>query len=616
MACNGREDDAYHDDIPVDKDFCPIGAEVYQYLALVSLVSGIFCVASCIVNIVLRRRRSKENCATYHMWILVHWAFAGVLRVGRWFTDGLWHNPAFWIGFWAGAVAYGAAVDRLMFLNGDRAMRFTHALNPTKVRMWNRFLSRVTRVADCLVTVTGIGLCIGSLLTLTGGQQHVLLACGLSGLILFTSILLLLSCVVVYEVHKNICSLPDNAPARILHRLRSHRSILTFGAILMMMLTSLGIHILISPQWLQLAGFYIVYVYLLCVDVMWHCQMAAELYGHWRFMRHRSGRDEDMSSKIHVTDLVASGVQALRSVRETSEDGPSCLPSLPAPTHHESQIPPVWDRGVSLHLLLRLVDEFEVKDLTTSEVCERIIKPQTASARCSFWEAVYAGGPSSRATLIGKPACMVSHAWQYKFTTLVAIIQRYCDQTKANPNTTYFFLDMISMNQHQLADVGGPDVRGHMAMPKDEDPLAQAIANKQDLHKVLLNALTNSVVSASKVLLALEPWDQPLLLKRSWCLYEIWVAMKGNSKLVMAMSKDSEESFFESLLEHRSKMEDLIRNVDARMASATKECDRIMILNAIDEIGIDVFNRHVQQGLHQSLNMVAMQRWMAATSTK
>ena len=97
----------------------------------------------------------------------------------------------------------------------------------------------------------------------------------------------------------------------------------------------------------------------------------------------------------------------------------------------KKQILPVWERGVSLKFLNGFARDYDVRGLTTEEVCEKHIKPETILPSCSVWETIWtASSEDPNSTLIGTPTCMVSHAWLYQFMALMGIIRNYFLQNR------------------------------------------------------------------------------------------------------------------------------------------------------------------------------------------
>jgi len=265
----------------------------------------------------------------------------------------------------------------------------------------------------------------------------------------------------------------------------------------------------------------------------------------------------------------------------------------------------VWVRGVSMDFLERYVREYDLKGLSTEEVCNKYVKPATKRGRCSVWEAVWLADPES--DLLGKPTVFVSHAWQYDFLVLMSILRLYCDSVKSQSKrgastTTYFFLDVFIMNQHDLSEI---------SIEGEQDGNQMTCKEKKVMYDVMLHNLEESIGRSGKVLLALDPWHKPIPLTRCWCLYEAYIARKTGCSLTMCFSEKAEEEFLSDLEGNQNALEDLFRRVDVRNAEATAESDLTMILRCIDEsVGTDEFNAFLQDELQSALKMIAMQCWM------
>ena len=83
--------------------------------------------------------------------------------------------------------------------------------------------------------------------------------------------------------------------------------------------------------------------------------------------------------------------------------------------------------------------------LTTSQVCEGHMKPETAASGTSFCLAFPAhAGPAT---------VFVSHAWAYRFLKLIAALEAWEDKRLAAGATTptFFWLDLYTNSQHGTA---------------------------------------------------------------------------------------------------------------------------------------------------------------------
>jgi len=209
---------------------------------------------------------------------------------------------------------------------------------------------------------------------------------------------------------------------------------------------------------------------------------------------------------------------------------------------------------------------------------------------CSVWEALRRSSVLGVDEHLAKPKWFVSHAWSYKIKTLYSII---AGATADEPDA-FLFLDCLSMNQHDLAEVS------HASSMRE-------CSVASEVYKRLNDNLRKAITTSSRVMLVLDSWDYPAPLSRCWCLYEVYVAYANNIPLTMAFSGQAALGFVDGLKKNQHKLEHLINSVDARDGQATKEDDRRMILRKIQTVGFDRYNKFISSTLRNSLNLVAVQ---------
>ena len=61
-------------------------------------------------------------------------------------------------------------------------------------------------------------------------------------------------------------------------------------------------------------------------------------------------------------------------------------------------------------------------------------------------------------------------------------------------------------------------------------------------------AFRQSVVDIKRTVLVLQPWDAPVPLTRSWCLWEIYSTLDGGAELHVLLSPAQREAFQEALV--------------------------------------------------------------------
>ena len=78
-----------------------------------------------------------------------------------------------------------------------------------------------------------------------------------------------------------------------------------------------------------------------------------------------------------------------------------------------------------------------------------------------------------------------------------------------------------------------------------------------------------------------SPWDQPIVLSRAWCLYELYVAILAKAPVQMCFSPDDERRFFEALRAGLFDAKAVCSTADAMRATATVLDDKAMITDRI-----------------------------------
>eukprot|EP00913_Durusdinium_trenchii_P026516 g24877.t1 len=393
-------------------------------------------------------------------------------------------------------------------------------------------------------------------------------------------------------VHQLWQKLPEKVPRHLKHRLTYAQIGLTLLMLITVTFCFAGV-LTASVELLRIhAGFLymdvVVTVITLVVNVLLGGEVYLTLKHIWRRHLNRHG---PLHSQL-VQEVIHAGVAELSDVMRSVQTQP-----------------PVWKRGLAFAVadsfLDMAVDDCG-PDLKTTDLCMRWLKPLTLPARCSIWEAFSTGFPKlyganypqvshqSYGLYIGQPTVMVSHCWASSYWELMLIMKRFDENTQSN---NLFFLDVFAMNQHDFADMTSVQLNGS--------------------DTTMLRALTRALDLPGRVLLAMTPHQQPLLLTRSWCLYEIYIAWKVGAEVYCGFIPEAEQSVKHSLLdtprrvarrreESDALINEMLSAVDAEKSRATVESDREMILSMISKAGVDRFNSFVQEKLSASLRMVAL----------
>lgn len=214
----------------------------------------------------------------------------------------------------------------------------------------------------------------------------------------------------------------------------------------------------------------------------------------------------------------------------------------------------IKNRGVSIEVFRELRKEFlKVKDRTKKgsrkltfgeRLVEFVVKPATNNAKVSYVELLASREESK--DFVGTCNVFVSHAWKYDFEELVDALEEF---EQLAVKKIYYFCDYFAVNQHK---------------PTED-----------------LKFLEEMAVTCDTFLLVLWPWQNPLPLKRAWCILEIANAIKSDCEFKVTLSPSQVESFNNCLLESPTKIINTFRNLDSSKAEASVERDLDMIRTKI-----------------------------------
>ena len=198
-----------------------------------------------------------------------------------------------------------------------------------------------------------------------------------------------------------------------------------------------------------------------------------------------------------------------------------------------------------------------IKDrhLTTSEINKEIIKTQTLGTEQPFiHKYTDISDPKTGVPYISLATVFISHAWRYKFyDVVVAVMEQYASK---DPDA-YFWFDLFTNDQNKVGE--------------------------KDFNWFSFTFL-NSIKNIGKVLLILSPWDDPISIKRAWCLFEIYQALEENSVEFTIDLPDSQNAELKAAVTENPKcVIQALSNIQAQNAAAAINSDREMIFKVIQE---------------------------------
>lgn len=112
------------------------------------------------------------------------------------------------------------------------------------------------------------------------------------------------------------------------------------------------------------------------------------------------------------------------------------------------ELPPFPIHGVKLsylkEFLLKYNSNNELKGLTTTQVCESIVKPLTSRLQLSLCELLIHEDNNG----VAKANLFISHAWKFEFLDVIEAIFDHL-QAEEQEGEPIIWFDLFSNNQHQ-----------------------------------------------------------------------------------------------------------------------------------------------------------------------
>ncbi|KDO22643.1 hypothetical protein SPRG_12272 [Saprolegnia parasitica CBS 223.65] len=175
---------------------------------------------------------------------------------------------------------------------------------------------------------------------------------------------------------------------------------------------------------------------------------------------------------------------------------------------------PSPDRGVRLSYLRHFINshggESSFAGKTTAQVCFEFVVPMTKPTELSLVDHV-ANDPTT-ADYVSPANWYVSHAWQYLFLETVDSLERFfADRGLADDAVIWFCV--FNNNQH----------------------LASSYP-----FEYWSTTFKNGLAAIGNVVMIMHPWNDPIVLRRSWCVFEVYVAVTMGARFEIALARDQE----------------------------------------------------------------------------
>ncbi|CAK4776433.1 unnamed protein product, partial [Aphanomyces euteiches] len=240
---------------------------------------------------------------------------------------------------------------------------------------------------------------------------------------------------------------------------------------------------------------------------------------------------------------------------------------MPDETPGESKPVPL---GLTLGFFKRFIEIHGGREafqgLTTGDVCTRFLLPYTASTKLSLVEHVR---QQPDGHLYAKPATwFVSHAWSYVHLDVVDALDDFFQENGLDDSVAVWFCTFCN-NQHEI---------------------------KSQVHAFehWFGIFRSSLRSIGNVVMVMSPWNDPITLMRTWCVFEVYASIVENARFEIAMGKSQRESFLLDMQSEESAFTKMLGTIKSEKSQTTVPSDRDNIFKLIqDEVGFTKLDRMV-----------------------
>ncbi|ORY29236.1 TPR-like protein, partial [Rhizoclosmatium globosum] len=228
-------------------------------------------------------------------------------------------------------------------------------------------------------------------------------------------------------------------------------------------------------------------------------------------------------------------------------------------------------KGLPLSYIIELIVDWggvaAIQDLTTTQICERFLKPITEQSGLSLCAQLFLSNAQFKGNpLVQDASWFISHAWQYKFTETIDSILAFAKTENLDPSTMIIWFDLFSNSQHNTA-----------AKPFDW------------WQTVFMNAIK----SIHNVVMVIHPWENPIPLKRVWCIFEVYACTITSSNFHIAMTSQEELTFIDAL-HTPERFHTVLANINSHKSESWNPSDRDSIFEVIQQtVGFVALDRLV-----------------------
>ncbi|OQR82346.1 TPR repeat containing protein [Achlya hypogyna] len=225
--------------------------------------------------------------------------------------------------------------------------------------------------------------------------------------------------------------------------------------------------------------------------------------------------------------------------------------------------------GVKLAYFAYLIEHLgghdQLRGLTTADVCLQHIVPLTAATQLSLVD--HLRTDKATAHFVAEANWYISHAWSYLFLETVDSLETYFTGRHLADEVVVWFC-VFNNNQHFGC------VRPFSFWSSTFQTQLAAIGN---------------------VVMIMHPWNDPVVLRRSWCVFEVYVAIKVGARFEMTLATAQKDLFLKDIVNMNTFIK-MLATIKSEDSDATIAADRDGIFELIrTEVSFEKLDQMVFQ---------------------
>lgn len=202
---------------------------------------------------------------------------------------------------------------------------------------------------------------------------------------------------------------------------------------------------------------------------------------------------------------------------------------------------------------------------TCADVCDYVIKPQCMDIESYYTDLLVQKDPSLVRERDFQDGVFVSYARQMRFNDLVDALANLFGNVSSSG--VYVWIDLFCANQPKL----------------DEAVTAKKILDLR--YGVLSKGLHHAVGKLDRQVVVFDSWKDPSVLKRAWCVWEIFGVALAHQEIEIAMPEREETAYLQAIQNIKT-FGDVVKSVvaiDVKSAKCYNKKDLEIIHEAISQ---------------------------------